>query len=74
LRGRLRNLEREIETELVTVRDEDGGVSRWPLGDDLFEEVSLHETDRGNRHHNGEDPGPAHPLWWRSARPPTSRT
>jgi hypothetical protein len=62
LRGRLRNLERAMETELVAVRDEDGTVSRWPLVDDLFREVFLHEHERGNRHFDGEDPGPAHPF------------
>lgn len=62
VRGRLRNLERAADVDLVTVRDEDGTVSRWPLGDDLFKEVSLHEYERGNRHFKGEYPGPAHPF------------
>jgi hypothetical protein len=61
-RGRLRRLEREMETELVPIEHEDGIVSRWPLGDDLFGEVFLHEHERGNRHFKGEDPGPAHPF------------
>ncbi len=61
-RGRVRKLEREMETELVTVEHEDGAVSRWPLGDDLFKEVFLHEVERGGRHFDGEDPGPAHPF------------
>ena len=51
-----------METELVTIEHEDGTVSKWPLGDDLFKEVFLHELERGNRHHDGEDPGPAHPF------------
>ena len=61
-RGRLRRLEREMKTDLVIVRDEDGTVSKWPLGDDLFREVFLHEHGRGSRYHDGEDPGPAHPC------------
>ena len=60
-RGRVRKLEREMDTALVAVEHEDGTVSRWPL-DDLFEEVFLHETERGGRHFDGEDPGPAHPF------------
>ena len=40
-RGRLRKIEREMETVLVAVEHEDGTVSRWPL-DDLFKEVFLH--------------------------------
>ena len=60
-RERLRKLEREMETVLVAVEHEDGTVSRWPL-DDLFMDVFVHETDRGGRHFDGEDPGPAHPF------------
>ena len=56
-RGRIRKLEREMEAELVTVENEDGTRSKWPLGDDLFKEVFLHELDRGRRHFDGEDPG-----------------
>ena len=61
-RGRLRKLEREMETEMVTVEHEDGTVSRWPLGDALFDEVFVHEYKRGGRHFDGEEPGPAHPF------------
>jgi hypothetical protein len=60
--GRIRKLEREMETEYVTVEHEDGTRSRWPLGDDGFAEVFIHETERGGRHFDGEDPGPAHPF------------
>lgn len=60
-RGRVRKLEREIETEYVTVEHEDGTRSKWPL-DDFFGDVFIHETDRGGRHFDGEDPGPAHPF------------
>ena len=61
-RWRLRKLEREVETEYVTVEHEDGTRSKWPLGDDGFAEVFIHETERGGRHFDGEDPGPAHPF------------
>ncbi len=51
-----------METELVTVEHEDGTVSRWSLGDNLFKEVFLYETERSGRHFDGEEPGPAHPF------------
>ena len=60
-RGRVRKLEREMDTALVAVEHEDGTVSRWPL-DDFFGDVFVHETKRGRRHFDGEDPGPAHPF------------
>ena len=61
-RGRVRKIEREMETEFVTLEHEDGTVSRWPLGDEGFKEVFVHEYERGGRHFDGEDPGPAHPF------------
>jgi hypothetical protein len=60
-RGRLRKLEREMETVLVPVEHEDGTVSRWPL-DDTFVDIFLHEMERGGRHFDGKEPGPAHPF------------
>jgi hypothetical protein len=57
-RGRLRKLEREMETEMVAVEHEDGTVSRWPLGNEGFEEVFVHEYERWTQ----EEPGPAHPF------------
>ena len=56
LRGRLRKLEQEIETEYVTLEHEDGTRSRWPLGDEGFREVFVHEYGRWTQ----DDPGPAH--------------
>jgi hypothetical protein len=53
-RSCLRKLEREVETEFVALEHEDGTVSRCPLGDDLFGEIFLHETERGGRHLDGE--------------------
>ncbi len=61
-RGRVRRLEREMETELVTVEHEDGTKSRWPLGDEGFKEVFVHEYERGGWYLVGEQPGPAHPF------------
>ncbi len=54
--------EREVETEFVTLEHDDGTVSRWPLGDEGFKEVSVHEYERGGRHFYGEEPGRAHPF------------
>ncbi len=51
-----------METEFVTLEHEDGTVSRWPLGDEGFKEVFVHEYERGGRHVDGEEPGPAHPF------------
>lgn len=56
-RGRLRKLEREMETALAAVEHEDGTVSRWPL-DDLFEDIFTREYGRWTQ----DDPGPAHPF------------
>jgi hypothetical protein len=51
-------LEREIETGYVTLEHEDGTRSKWPLGDEGFGEIFLHEYGRWTR----DDPGPAHPF------------
>jgi hypothetical protein len=61
LKDRLRHLEREMGAELVTVEHEDGTVSRWPLGDEGFAEVFVHEYERWTRD-DEEGPGPAHPF------------
>ena len=60
LRGRLRNLEREADVELVVVEHEDGTTSRFREED--ITEALLHEYHRGGRHHVGEEPGEAHPF------------
>jgi hypothetical protein len=60
LKGRLRNLEREAETDLVTIRQADGTVKRFASED--WTECFLHEYHRGLRHFEGEEAGPAHPL------------
>lgn len=60
LRGRIRNLERAADEELVVVEHEDGTTSKFREGEIM--ECFMHEMDRGRRHHNGEEPGPAHPF------------
>ncbi len=50
-----------MEAVLVPVEHEDGTVSRWPL-DDAFVDIFLHKMERGGRHFDGEEPGPAHPF------------
>lgn len=60
LRGRLRNLEREADANLVIVEHEDGTTSKFRDGD--VTAAFLHEYDRGKRDFDGEEPGPAHPF------------
>ena len=60
LREQLRRLRREAEGEYIEIRQKDGTAKRFPESE--FEECFLHETDRGRRHHFGEEPGPAHPM------------
>jgi hypothetical protein len=60
LRGRLRNLERAADERLLTFVLEDGTMARFR--EEAFTECFLHEYERGRRHHDGEEPGPAHPL------------
>ncbi len=61
LRGRLRNLERAADEELVAVEHEDGTTSRFRK-EDVFPGAFLHESERGRRHYFGEEPGEAHPF------------
>ncbi len=56
----MRNLEREMNAELIVVEHEGGATSRFT--EDAFTEAFLHENERGGRHFDGEEPGPAHPL------------
>jgi hypothetical protein len=60
IRDRLRRLERAADEELITFELEDGTVARFP--ERAFTECLLHEWKREKRHHDGEDPGPAHPM------------
>jgi hypothetical protein len=56
----LRRLQRAADENLITFELRDGTVARYP--ERAFAECLLHEWERGKRHHEGEDPGPAHPL------------
>ncbi len=59
LRGRLRKLERETAQDVITFELRDGSTARFSE-DELFPECFLFEYERGRRHFEGEDPGPAH--------------
>jgi hypothetical protein len=61
LRGRLRRLERAAEEEMITFRLRDGTTAHF-YADEVYPECFLHELYRGDRHSDGEDPGPAHPF------------
>ena len=60
LRDRLRRLEEAAEENLITFELEDGTVARF--AQEAYMECLLHEIDRGRKHLDGEDLGPAHPL------------
>src|SRR3712207_6756465 len=60
VRNRLRRLERAADEELITFEQKDGTLARFPQS--AFTECFLHEYERGRRHHDSEDPGPAHPM------------
>jgi hypothetical protein len=61
LRERFRKLQRAAEQEKITFELEDGTTARFHE-DEVWPECFLHEFDRGKRHSEGEDPGPAHPF------------
>ena len=61
LRGWVRRLERDAEQDMVIFRLKDGTTARF-YEDEVFPECFVYETERGNRHFGGEDPGPAHPF------------
>ena len=60
LRSRLKRLAREAEQEMIAIPQQDGLVKRFHR--DAFMECFVHETERGRRHHFGDDPGSAHPM------------
>jgi hypothetical protein len=60
LRRWVKRLEREARGEAIEIRQRDGSV-KWFYDDDYIE-CFLHEYERGRRHFDGEDPGPAHPI------------
>ncbi len=59
--GRLKRLEKASEREMVVFRLRDGTTARF-YEDEVWPGCFLHEMDRGRRHADGEDPGPAHPF------------
>ena len=60
MRGWIKRLERAAGEEIIVIPQKDGTVARF--SEEAFEECFLHEYERGRRHHEGEDPGPAHPM------------
>jgi hypothetical protein len=60
LRNKVRRLEQAAYENLITFELDDGTVARFP--EEACKECFLHEFERGSKHINGEDPGPAHPL------------
>jgi hypothetical protein len=61
LKSRLRKLRKATEHHTFVVRLRDGAEARF-YEDELFPEAFVYEFERGRRHGNGEDPGPAHPI------------
>jgi hypothetical protein len=61
LRDRLRRLEKDAEQETIVFRLKDGTPARF-REDEVFPGCFLHEYERGNRHFDGKEPGPAHPF------------
>jgi len=60
LRDKLRRLEHAADEVLITFERKDGTVARFPQS--AFMECFRYEYERGRRHYDGEDPGPAHPM------------
>jgi hypothetical protein len=61
LRGRLRKLERATARDLIVFEVQDGSTARFQE-DEVWPGCFMHECERGRRHFDGEDPGPAHPF------------
>ena len=61
LRDRLRRLQKAAEREMITFELKDGTTARF-YEEEVWPECLVHEFDRGGRHFEGEDPGPAHPF------------
>ena len=59
--GRLRRLEKDAEQETIAFRLKDGTTARF-YEEEVWPECFLHEYERGSRHFDGKDPGPAHPF------------
>ena len=61
LKSRLKKLLKATEHQTFIVSLRDGTEARF-YEDELLPECFLHESERGRRHFNGEDPGAAHPI------------
>jgi hypothetical protein len=60
LRGQVKRLERAAREEMIQIRRRDGTVKVFGEADYIA--CFLHEYERGARHFDGEEPGPAHPM------------
>jgi hypothetical protein len=60
MRTWLRRLERDSQSEEITIPQTDGTVARFK-GDE-WKDAFAHEADRLHAIYRGEDPGEAHPL------------
>jgi hypothetical protein len=60
LRERLKKVERKARGEAIEIRQLDGTSRRFYEAD--YIDCLVHEYERGQRHYDGEEPGPAHPL------------
>ena len=61
LRGRLKRLQKAAQRDTIAFRLQDGTTARF-YEDEVWPGCFLHEYERGNRHFDGNDPGPAHPF------------
>ncbi len=61
VRGRLRRLELATTQDMITFELRDGSTARF-AEEEVWPSCFIHEYQRGRRHFDGEDPGPAHPF------------
>ncbi len=61
LRDKLRRLERETAQDVITFELLDETTARF-AETDVFPAAFIQEYQRGRRHFDGEEPGPAHPF------------
>jgi hypothetical protein len=61
LRDKLRRLERATVEDMVTFELLDGSIVQF-REDEIWPSAFIHEAERGRRHFDGDEPGPAHPF------------
>jgi hypothetical protein len=61
IKGRLRRLELATTRDVIAFGLKDGSTASFPE-EEVFPECFSHEFERGRRHFEGLDPGPAHPF------------